>query len=227
MMSASPDVSFEDYVALSGEGDGPTRNDDALRDRHESLDPDLRCLERAHPARACALRNVWSDGRARGRSHLGGRSTASVGRDPDGASATAAARLCATTAAAGISAGSGISAAPPQNFAQQAGQAANALGNATVAGFGALGSAFSSLGNAVAGYTPGARCLVTWSDGQRYPATVVQTAQGQVLVAMSDGRQLWLPQAYVVVQWEKAVQPFQAQRAGAILERVVIPRFAP
>lgn len=116
---------------------------------------------------------------------------------------------------------------PPQNFEQQAGQSANALGNATVAGFGALGSAFSSLGNAVAGYTPGARCLVTWSDGQRYPATVVQTAQGQVLVAMSDGRQLWLPQAYVVVQWEKAVQPFQAQRAGAILERVVIPRFAP
>jgi len=93
MMSASPDVSFEDYVALSGEGDGPTRNDDALRDRHESLDPDLRCLERAHPERACALRNVRSDGRARGRSHLGGRSTASVGRDPDGASATAAARL--------------------------------------------------------------------------------------------------------------------------------------
>jgi hypothetical protein len=89
---------------------------------------------------------------------------------------------------------------PPQpNFEQQAGQAANALGTAAVAGLGALGSAFSSLGNAVAGYTPGARCLVTWSDGQRYPATVVQTAQGQVLVAMGDGRQVWMPQAYVVV----------------------------
>lgn len=90
---------------------------------------------------------------------------------------------------------------PPQqpNFEQQAGQAANALGTAAVAGLGALGSAFSSLGNAVAGYTPGARCLVTWSDGQRYPATVVQTSQGQVLVAMSDGRQVWMPAGYVVV----------------------------
>jgi hypothetical protein len=55
------------------------------------------------------------------------------------------------------------------------------------------------VGTALAGLTPGSRVMVTWSDGQRYPATVMQVAQGQVLVAMTDGRQMWMPSQYVNV----------------------------
>lgn len=76
---------------------------------------------------------------------------------------------------------------------QQAGQAANAFAGAAVAGFNLLGSAINT---AVLG--PGSRVLVTWSDGNRYPATVAQMANGQVFVTMSDGRQLWVPQHLVV-----------------------------
>jgi hypothetical protein len=50
---------------------------------------------------------------------------------------------------------------------------------------------------AAAGSTPGSQVLVQWSDGNRYPGTVMQTAPGQVLVAFPDGRQMWVAQAYV------------------------------
>lgn len=79
-----------------------------------------------------------------------------------------------------------------QVFAQQAGQAANAVAGAAAAGLSALGSAFSQ---ALMG--PGSKVLVQWSDGNKYPGTVAQMAQGQVLVTMSDGRQLWVPTNYV------------------------------
>jgi hypothetical protein len=88
---------------------------------------------------------------------------------------------------------------PQQSFDQQANQAANAVGAAAVAGFGALGAAFNSVGTALAGLTPGSRVMVTWSDGQRYPGTVMQVAPGQVLVSMTDGRQMWMPSQYVNV----------------------------
>jgi len=50
---------------------------------------------------------------------------------------------------------------------------------------------------AAAGPPPGSQVLVQWSDGNRYPGTVMQTAPGQVLVAFPDGRQMWVAQAYV------------------------------
>ncbi len=43
----------------------------------------------------------------------------------------------------------------------------------------------------------GTHVLVLWSDGQRYPGAVVQSAQGQHLVAFPDGRQIWVPAQYV------------------------------
>lgn len=86
---------------------------------------------------------------------------------------------------------------PGPSLEQQANVAANAIGNAAVAGFNVLGSAFGALGNAVAGVTPGARVSVLWSNGVRYPATVVQVQGTQVLVTMSDGRQLWVPSTNV------------------------------
>lgn len=83
---------------------------------------------------------------------------------------------------------------PQQNLDQ----AANALGNAAVAGFNALGNAFDALGREVVAITVGSHVLVAWSDGQRYPGTVMQIAPGQYLVAMANGQQHWVPAAAVV-----------------------------
>ncbi len=205
-INASADVSFEDYVALSGAA--KTMGLPAMM-AHYAIDMN----------RWTQISGLWNaripgDPARYGMFGLmveqeGARIAAGGSPRPLSASPPLAPSPAAppypqppgyAPAAPGYPQAPGYPPPPQQNFEQQAGQAANALGTAAVAGFGALGSAFSSLGNAVAGYTPGARCLVTWSDGQRYPATVVQTAQGQVLVAMGDGRQLWMPQAYVVVQ---------------------------
>lgn len=79
----------------------------------------------------------------------------------------------------------------------QAQNAANAIGNAAVAGFNVLGSAFNALGKEMAGIGVGTPVLVTWSDGNRYPGTVAQLGAGQYLVTMTNGQQHWIPQAYV------------------------------
>jgi hypothetical protein len=34
---------------------------------------------------------------------------------------------------------------------------------------------------------------VQWSDGHRYPATVVHAQDGHTYVTFADGRQLWVP----------------------------------
>lgn len=44
---------------------------------------------------------------------------------------------------------------------------------------------------------PGSRVLVAWSDGNRYPATVVQVALGQFLCAFPNGQQQWVGESYV------------------------------
>ncbi len=46
-------------------------------------------------------------------------------------------------------------------------------------------------------FPPGAAVLVTWSDGNRYPATVAQVAQGQYLCAFPNGQQQWVPATHV------------------------------
>jgi hypothetical protein len=62
----------------------------------------------------------------------------------------------------------------------------NSFGNA-LAGFGA--AVETGLGM----YSPGQRVFVLWSDGQRYPGTVMTSGNGQVQVAFPDGRQVWVP----------------------------------
>jgi hypothetical protein len=47
------------------------------------------------------------------------------------------------------------------------------------------------------GYGPGAMVLVYWADGNRYPATVLQAAGNQVLVAFPGGQQQWVDLQYV------------------------------
>lgn len=43
------------------------------------------------------------------------------------------------------------------------------------------------------GVGPGARVMVLWTDGQRYPATVVQNQGGHFLCTMPNGQQQWVP----------------------------------
>jgi hypothetical protein len=52
-------------------------------------------------------------------------------------------------------------------------------------------------GQAAGAISAGSPVLVLWNDGQRYPGAVVQSAQGQHLVAFPDGRQVWVASEYV------------------------------
>lgn len=47
------------------------------------------------------------------------------------------------------------------------------------------------------GFGPGALVLVHWSDGNRYPGTVLQVAGTQVLVSFPNGQQHWVDTKYV------------------------------
>lgn len=79
-------------------------------------------------------------------------------------------------------------------YNQQAAQLGNQVGNA----FNAFGNALGSfVGGAVNPMAPGSRVMVQWSDGNRYPATVVSVMNGQVQVSFPDGRQMAVPQQYV------------------------------
>jgi hypothetical protein len=46
-------------------------------------------------------------------------------------------------------------------------------------------------------YAPGARVQVTWSNGQRYPATVSQVSGPSCLVVFPDGQQHWVEMQYL------------------------------
>jgi len=77
--------------------------------------------------------------------------------------------------------------AQAQNVGAQMGNAFNAFGNA----LGAL------VDGAIGGFGVGSRVMVQWSDGNRYPGTVTSAQGGQVEVMFPDGRRIWVPQAYV------------------------------
>jgi hypothetical protein len=47
------------------------------------------------------------------------------------------------------------------------------------------------------GVVPGAKVLVQWADGNRYPGTVMQVAGTQLLVAFPNGQQHWIDARYV------------------------------
>jgi hypothetical protein len=86
-----------------------------------------------------------------------------------------------------------------QQFERDAEKVGNAIGSAASAGFSVLGNAFGGLGKSLSTIAVGARVLVTWTDGNRYPGTVAQVAQGQYLVTMGDGQQHWIGAGYVTV----------------------------
>lgn len=81
-------------------------------------------------------------------------------------------------------------------------QAAAAYGG-VAANVGFMGQAvlgMAGMGAIAAGIGPGMAVLVQWSDGKRYPAQCTQVANGQVCVAFGDGRQMWVPETSVARQ---------------------------
>ncbi len=84
-------------------------------------------------------------------------------------------------------------------MAQANAQAAAAYGNAAnqvgFLGRGVLGAI--GMGAIAKGIGPGMQALVAWSDGNKYPAQVVQVQNGQVLVAFQNGQQQWVPESAV------------------------------
>lgn len=76
---------------------------------------------------------------------------------------------------------------------------ANSLGNL----FGGGGAAKSAPAPAppppaaAPAFAPGTNVLVQWSDGNRYPATVVGAQGDKVQVQFTDGRQLWVDAPYL------------------------------
>ncbi len=78
-------------------------------------------------------------------------------------------------------------------------QAGAAYGN-VAANVGFMGQAVLGavgMGAIAAGIGPGMAVLVQWSDGRRYPAQCTQVANGQVCVTFGDGRQMWVPETSV------------------------------
>ncbi len=97
---------------------------------------------------------------------------------------------------------------PPQGYPQPGypqqpayNQQAQQFGNQVGSAFSAFGSALGGMVNSVVGtFTHGQAVMVQWSDGQRYPGTVIMQQSGQVQVAFPDGRQVWVPQHVVVIR---------------------------
>lgn len=85
----------------------------------------------------------------------------------------------------------------PKSFEQEASEAANAVGIAFKSGLNKIGGALDAFGRSLSKPGVGARVLVTWSDGNKYPGMVAEIGHGQFLVTMSDGRQVWIPEPYV------------------------------
>lgn len=86
---------------------------------------------------------------------------------------------------------------PAKSIEQEASEAANAVGNVLKSGFDKLGGALDAFGKSLNKPAVGSHVFVTWSDGNKYPGMVADIGQGQYLVTMSDGRQVWVPDAYV------------------------------
>lgn len=87
-----------------------------------------------------------------------------------------------------------IAAAQAQSAAAY-GQASQNMG---MMGRGVMG--MMGMGAIAKGIGPGMAVMVQWSDGNRYPGSVVQVANAQVLVAFGNGQQMWIPENAVTKQ---------------------------
>ncbi|MDI1484404.1 hypothetical protein [Polyangium sp. y55x31] len=85
----------------------------------------------------------------------------------------------------------------PKSLEQEAAEAARAVEGALKNGFDKLGHALDSFGRSLSKPGVGSAVLVAWSDGNKYPGTVAQIAQGQYFVTMSNGEQYWVAEQYI------------------------------
>jgi hypothetical protein len=47
------------------------------------------------------------------------------------------------------------------------------------------------------GLIVGRQVLVAWSDGNKYPATIMQVAAGQAQIAFPNGQSMWVEDKYL------------------------------
>ena len=95
----------------------------------------------------------------------------------------------------GAAAQANVAATVAQANAQAAAAYGNAANHVGFMGRGLLGAI--GMGAVAAGVGPGMTVMVTWPDGNRYPGSVAQVANGQVLVTFQNGQQNWVPEASV------------------------------
>jgi hypothetical protein len=91
-----------------------------------------------------------------------------------------------------------VAAVMAQAQAQSAAAYAQASKNMGFLGRGVMGA--MGYGAIAAGIGPGMTVFVKWSDGNKYPGSVVQVQNGQVLITFQNGQQQWVPENAVEKQ---------------------------
>lgn len=86
--------------------------------------------------------------------------------------------------------------AAAQHNQQYFAQAAAVMNQGAVQAAVKMASGMAKLGGG-SGLIVGAAVKVQWSDGNKYPASIMQVAQGQSQVVFSDGRTLWVDNQYL------------------------------
>ncbi len=124
------------------------------------------------------------------------------GAQPAGAGAVAAAAGQGNPYAGAMGAGAMASTGNPMHDAMNAAMANPAMQQAMAAQAAVMANPMGhGLGQAASfltgGIVPGSRVNVAWSDGNHYPASVMQTSPGQMLVQFENGAQHWVGEAYV------------------------------
>ncbi|AKF10558.1 hypothetical protein [Sandaracinus amylolyticus] len=88
--------------------------------------------------------------------------------------------------------------AAAQHNQQYFAQAAAVMNQGAVQAAVKMASGMAQLGGG-SGLIVGAAVKVQWSDGNKYPGTIMQIAQGQSQIVFSDGRTMWIANQYLSV----------------------------
>jgi hypothetical protein len=86
--------------------------------------------------------------------------------------------------------------AAAQNQAGWMAYSAGVMGQAGVQSAVKMAGAMNVLGGG-SGLIVGRQVMVAWSDGNKYPATIMQVAQGQAQVAFQNGQSMWVEEKYL------------------------------
>lgn len=122
----------------------------------------------------------------------GGQPTpVNIQRGPAGAAPAGGAAAFDPNAHAAMQAAAGA-----QNAAAWMGYSAGVIAQPAVQAAVGLAAGMAQLGGG-SGLIVGRQVLVQWSDGNKYPATIMQIANNQSMVVFPDGRNMWIENQYL------------------------------